>query len=241
MRLATALRHLLPTLLLVGLTLAMSGASLWRSGEAVLLDAWFRLRGPVPATGEVVLVLIDDESIRRLGGWPLTRQNLARLVEHLDEAGAQVIAFDLLLTEPGRVERDHGFTPDDDSGEAVGQVIDRYLLQDDRDGRLITAMAAHGNVLLPFAFVFDPAQANRAGLPATYWRHAYSVVRIPGGWIGHLPLPVGVLGPADPLVDAAHALGHVTAIVDADGHLRTDYTTIGFDGLYYPSLAVEIA
>ncbi|MCB9957753.1 MAG: adenylate/guanylate cyclase domain-containing protein [Rhodospirillaceae bacterium] len=240
MRLA-ALRHLLPTLALIAVTLAMSGASLWRSGEAMLLDAWFRLRGPVPATGQVVLVLVDDESIRQLGGWPLTRQTLARLVERLDEAGAEVIAFDLLLTEPGRVERDHVAPPPGEAAAGSGQAIDRYGLQGDRDGRLIAAMAAHGRVVLPFAFVFDPAQANRAGLPVSYWPHAYSVVRIPGGWTGHLPLPVGVLGPADPLVEAAHALGHVTAIVDPDGHLRTDHTTIGFDGLYYPSLAVEVA
>lgn len=236
-----ALRHLLPTLALIAVTLAMSGASLWPSGEAMLLDAWFRLRGPVPATGQVVLVVVDDESIRRLGGWPLTRQNLARLVERLDAAGAQVIAFDLLLTEPGRVERDHADAALGETAAGSGQAIDRYVLQDDRDGRLIAAMAAHGRAVLPFAFVFDPAQANREGLPASYWPHAYSVVRIPGGWTGHLPLPVGVLGPADSLVDAAHALGHVTAIVDADGHLRTDHTTIGFDGLYYPSLAVEVA
>ena len=236
MRLA-AIRQLWPTVLVVAAWLALSGSDAWQAGEARLLDTWFALRGPVPASGEVVLVVIDDESVGRLGGWPPPRHHLARLVDRLADAGARVVAFDLLLSEPGRAIRDRTLPEPDQADRAA----DLYVLQDDRDGHLISAMARHGTVVLPFAFVFRADQTNRDGLPVSYERAAFSIVHMAGGQATRLPAPSGVLGPADPLADAALAMGHVTAVFDPDGRLRTDRTVLAFDGLYFPSLAVEIA
>ena len=48
----------------------------------------------------MVLVLIDDESLRRFGRWPWSRTLVSKLVLALDHAGASVIGMDILFAEP---------------------------------------------------------------------------------------------------------------------------------------------
>jgi adenylate cyclase len=50
----------------------------------------------------VRVVVIDDESLRRLGQWPWPRDRLAKLVDRLARAGAAAIALDVVLAEPDR-------------------------------------------------------------------------------------------------------------------------------------------
>jgi len=65
-------------------------------------------RHPKPPSGRVVVVGIDQATIEALGPvrrWP--RENYAKLVRALDEAGALVIGLDILFASPGE--------PDDDA------------------------------------------------------------------------------------------------------------------------------
>jgi adenylate cyclase len=50
----------------------------------------------------VRIVDIDDASLDRLGQWPWPRTVVAELVERLTDAGAAVIAFDIVFAEPDR-------------------------------------------------------------------------------------------------------------------------------------------
>src|SRR6185312_1328724 len=51
----------------------------------------------------VHIVDIDEESLRRFGQWPWPRTIMAQLVDHLADAGAAVVAFDILFPEPDRM------------------------------------------------------------------------------------------------------------------------------------------
>ncbi len=51
------------------------------------------------ALRDVVVIGINDDSIRQIGRWPWPRREHAALVERLTRAGARVIAFDLLFLE----------------------------------------------------------------------------------------------------------------------------------------------
>ncbi len=48
----------------------------------------------------LVIVLIDDQSLQRLGRFPFDRKVYAKLLDRLKEAGARVVAFDILFVEP---------------------------------------------------------------------------------------------------------------------------------------------
>jgi adenylate cyclase len=51
----------------------------------------------------VVIVDIDDASLRELGQWPWPRTMLAELVSKITASGALVIGFDMVFSEPDRV------------------------------------------------------------------------------------------------------------------------------------------
>ena len=50
----------------------------------------------------VRIIDIDEESVERLGQWPWSRTEIARLTQRLSDAGAAAIAFDMVFSEPDR-------------------------------------------------------------------------------------------------------------------------------------------
>ncbi len=57
----------------------------------------------MPRSAPVVIVTIDEESLRRYGQWPWPRTWLARLVARLAEARPAAIGLDVLMPEPDRL------------------------------------------------------------------------------------------------------------------------------------------
>jgi signal transduction histidine kinase len=64
-----------------------------------LYDFTLRLAGPVPVTSPTVIVAIDDDSLRRFGRWPWTRDKLADLLARVEAAKPLTIAVDVLLDD----------------------------------------------------------------------------------------------------------------------------------------------
>ena len=86
------------TLFLV--VIAVSAIPVVRDFQLRIADTYFRTAPPPLQPSSVVLVLIDDESLREYGRWPWSRARVAELVRNLDRAGAQVIGLDILFSEP---------------------------------------------------------------------------------------------------------------------------------------------
>jgi diguanylate cyclase (GGDEF)-like protein/PAS domain S-box-containing protein len=76
-----------------------------QSVERYLLDARAAL-GSRPATGDVVIVAIDPQSLRRLEVWPWPRRHYADVIEALLAAGAARIALDLDLSSSSQPAHD---------------------------------------------------------------------------------------------------------------------------------------
>lgn len=69
--------------------------------ERAAVDARFAVRGHRAPSTDVVIVAFDNDSLRRLNVRPPLPRNIqAKVVEHLDRAGARVIAFDYSLEQP---------------------------------------------------------------------------------------------------------------------------------------------
>jgi CHASE2 domain-containing sensor protein len=87
-------------LILFVLAGVLSAVPVIRELQVRLTDTLFQL-APVPKQrSNVVLVLIDDESLQKYGRWPWSRELLARLNDGLSGAGAGIIGLDILLSEP---------------------------------------------------------------------------------------------------------------------------------------------
>ena len=65
-------------------------------------DAMLRVTNRSPQSGAVVIVDIDEKSLKQLGQWPWPRYIMAELTEKLFNSGAEVIAFDIVFPEPDR-------------------------------------------------------------------------------------------------------------------------------------------
>ncbi len=68
--------------------------------ELQTYDWRFQLRGERPASSEIVLVDIWDDTLAALGRWPFDRQYHAALIQVLAEAGAKAVVFDVVFVEP---------------------------------------------------------------------------------------------------------------------------------------------
>ncbi len=87
---------LLLALLAAGVCAAVLSQAFWRE-DLLLYDAGLAY-GPAPA--DVLIVAIDDASLKQIGRWPWRRAVHAALLERLRAAGARAVALDVLLTEP---------------------------------------------------------------------------------------------------------------------------------------------
>lgn len=213
--------------------------------ELQTLDWRFRWRGPVAPGPETALVLIDDRTLAELGAWPVPRAVIAAAVRRLTEAGARVIALDLLLTEaqrpvPGEVQAlladlAAALPP----GEAELRRRVRAALAADPDLELALAIQAAGRVVIPYAFVFDARQANTAGVPPWVRATAYRVRTEAGEAATGLPAPAGLIVAAPRIASAGASTGHVNLLLEPDGSLRASLPAIPFAGELYPSFPVE--
>jgi adenylate cyclase len=234
---AAAMAVLLP------LTLFAPGAL--RDLETASLDLRFRLRGALPSENRVVVVLVDEDSIGKLGRWPLTRRLHAKAVELLDRAGARVIAFDLLFAEPEQavpaavreVARVAAERLESSENAAVRARL-AEVAGDEPDRDFETALRANGKVLLALAFSSFKGQAEEAPLLAEQvYQQLEQSTNEP-----FFPLqPTKALSPIAPLAEAAAGLGHVNIAFDRDGAPRYDYLALPFSADFVPSLPVRVA
>src|ERR1700674_505843 len=69
-------------------------------------DSFQRIEPRVKTVRPVTIVDIDEKSLAKLGQWPWPRTRIADLVANLARLGAVVIAFDVIFSEPDRLNPD---------------------------------------------------------------------------------------------------------------------------------------
>src|SRR5262249_56771711 len=70
-------------------------------------DAYQSVAPRVPRSAPVVIVAIDEVSLRRHGQWPWPRTSLAELVDRVAAAQPVAIGVDILMPEPDRLSPHH--------------------------------------------------------------------------------------------------------------------------------------
>lgn len=175
--------------------------------------------GPSP----VVVVDIDEQSIRRLGQWPWPRTDLATLTQALGQAGAAAVAFDIVLSEADRTSPEALMERLGPAGRALAGLPsnDALLAQSFATAPAVTA------------YFLDKAQSGRAVEPKrSFTLHGSLPTRAVQTYQGSLqPLPV--------LQAAAAGNGFVTLEPDADGIVRRVPLVAIHRGVLVPSLALE--
>ncbi len=194
----------------------------------LLFDSYQRAAPRAYEDAPVRVIDIDDESIRRLGQWPWPRTEIARLTDRLGQAGASVIAFDVVFSEPDRTSPAQLATQLERGG-VDGAVLGTLRRLPDNDAQLAQSFAAAPTVLGYFLV------NDRAG-PQVAPEAGFAVAGSPPSEVpqfrrGIESLPV--------LSNPATGSGSVSLAADSDGILRSVPLLARQGDQLLPSLSLE--
>ncbi len=105
----STIRALITALVFLGVVSLFYFRSLDRF-ELVTYDYRMILRGERPSEPQIAVIEISDESIKKIGRWPWTRDWHAAMVKALTELGAKAIVFDVLFSESDDPTKDQIFS-----------------------------------------------------------------------------------------------------------------------------------
>ena len=206
--------------------------------ESRTLDFRFWVRGVIPTDGRVVIVSVDEKSIRELGRWPFSRKRIADVTLQIASGGPKVIAFDILFSE------EENAPPDT---QVVNQVVPKPLIENglSGDAAFQSALKKVPNTILPVAFEVQESYTKKAkelqgDLPGYLQNFSFARIRQSGKVMDAIEA-IGVLPPLPVFAEAASALGHVYTLPDRDGVLRYELLSLKYGGDYYPALGLQVA
>ncbi len=201
----------------------------------------YRLQWTMPRTVDerIVILDIDEKSLKEEGRWPWSRDRLALLMDKLfDQYGVLVVGFDVVFAEK-----------DQSSGLQVLQKLGQNQLKDDvgfqaalakisqqlEYDKLFASKIKDRKVVLGY-FLTDQQAQNAAGmLPApisptgTFKNHSVAFTNF-NGYGANLP----------ELQQAAASAGHINPIIDGDGEVRRVPMLEEYNGAQYESLSLAM-
>lgn len=247
--------------LIVSLVLLFAGATQFIQGLERAAYDWGVRASTRASSDKVVVIAIDDVSIRNIGRWPWSRDVHAKMTESLVGAKAKVIGNLVFFSEP---QVDAGLVyinklleifgkyvpgPDGEPAAATGSAeliqLGTMLREAEEalntDRKLAQSYTNSKNVLLPMLFELgEPRGRPDKPLPEFVTRN--KVPKVDQG-TGDAPLPASsvISLPIDSIGNSAAAIGHLNANVDVDGGIRTEPLIVQFFDQYYPSMSMMLA
>ena len=185
------------------------------------------IRGTTRPPEEVVIVAIDDETVRQEGGYPLGRATIGRMVDRITGLGAKAVALDLLLLDQGESREDEALAASLSRAPAVIAAAavfpgGRQWLGEEGGG-LLDEIPEAERFLLPLPAFSEAAAVgvvnvatDRTGAP----RFVPLLFQAEGRIEASLPLRVAALAVgADPEIDAGQRRAGAADHPDGSGHV----------------------
>ncbi len=246
--------------LVVSLALLFAGASQLIQGfERTAYDWGVRASTRSPSD-KVVVIAIDDQSIRNIGRWPWSREVHAKMADMLAGAKAKVIGNLVFFSEPQvdaglayiskllEVFGKYAPTADGEPPAVAGSVELQQLGTSLReaeealntDRKLTVSYGNAKNLLLPILFELgEPRGKPDKPLPEYVTKNQVPKVD-PGTGDGPINASAANLLQIDDIGNSAAAIGHLNSKADVDGGTRTEPLVLQFFDQYYPSLSMML-
>jgi len=215
-------------------------------------DLKVRSRGVRDVTGKVVIVAVDEKSLKEEGRWPWPRTHLAKLISRLTEAGAAVIAVDILFPEKDVyvpfTEVKQALRKQDIAGMKKEEFIDWLEKVSDSDQRFADAILSSGRTVLGFSVFPTEEAAKEQFIEKMNQMHLdlldfsqFSVVQRFDSPENPVRLrPVYAVGMSLPkLMDAANSAGFVSFIPESDGVIRWVPMVMQSGEYLFPSMSLQ--
>lgn len=182
----------------------------------------------------IVIIDIDDRSLKMEGRWPWSRSKMSRLVDRLRQQNVAIIAFDILFAEKEnniaatvleRLNKNKGLPT------VVADVLKKSEPIFDEDVFFAKSLERINSIL---AITFLPRVHSENVLPlplfslTTQQQKELSLIE-EMGFISNIPV----------LQQVAKASGFINIFPDEDGIIRRSPLLIEYQGAVYPSLALQ--
>lgn len=183
----------------------------------------------------IIIVDIDEQSLKEVGRWPWSRGTVAKMVTALvDDLGAAVVAFDVVFAEPEQSDALEAINLLKDQSSALKEQIKPYESSlkkvFDRDAQFAEVISQRP-VVLGYYFNQNPDAVSGA-LPAPLFKRSqlgeFSLQSIQ--WQGFGANLYKLQRVADG--------GYFNPLLDSDGTIRSVPLLAEFEGAFYQSLAL---
>lgn len=182
----------------------------------------FNIRGELPKRDSVVIVDIDEKSLKKLGQWPWSRDIFADLIYKVTDAGAGVIGLDIVFAEEDRTS----------PHKLQSRIKDKFKKLENYDETLSKCFASTP-VIGGYTFTFDEKkEKNIPMIPAIFISKGILDGDIHTFKSIVLNIPI--------LQDSFYSSGFFNNNPDSGGMIRRVPLIIKYDNTIYPSLALEM-
>jgi len=190
-----------------------------------LRDEMFLIRGQIPTTNKVVIVDIDEKSLKKLGQWPWSRDVISQIIVNITNADAIVIGLDMFFAEK-----------DMKSPYYIAKKYHIKLPQKDdiNYDELFAYVLSQTPTIMGYFFNLENNNTKNVlpNVPAIFIQRNITKEYLiqPKGYIGNIPI----------LQNNAYSGGYVNTIPDNDGVVREVPLVMKYDGIIYPALSLEM-
>lgn len=183
-------------------------------------DSYFIYRGEVQTTQSVIIVDIDDKSLKELGQWPWSRDKIAHIIDNLTKADVGIIGMDMVFSEedrtsPSFLNHNKNLTNYD---EIFAKTIDSSPIILGYSFDLVDSNSSSATPKIPAIFV----EKNRPDGSDFLIKAKGTLLNIPV------------------LQDSAYSSGFFNILPDESGVIRSIPLIISYDDSIYPSLSLEL-
>jgi adenylate cyclase len=203
--------------------------------DLLIYDLRFNLLLPYshkePAAQRIVIIDIDERSLKEVGHWPWSRKVVAQLVDKLAAAGVVSVTFDVVFSEPERnmaaeIAATQSATP-------IAQHLLELAPQFDYDGRMADSIGkidvTLGYILHKEVFLTGEMPQSNIDIPPEIVQHTSAEQML--GYTINIPV----------LQKSARSQGFINGNPDADGIVRRAPLMLRYGDQLYPSLALQTA
>ena len=244
-----------------------AGFTFLQNIELRSLDMRFQARGKRPVDPRIVIVGLDEKTLRKVGSFPIGRNNYAKLVDRLSAGGASIVGFDFDFPTPERNSAVEALKKlQAETGQQLTPAMEQDIRQIERssnnDAIFAESIKKADNVVLGHLFL-DASRAGEVNPKASeeyyniLWGKPFpqmQKVKGKGGrdfnltdaWKDRDKGGAGgmVAESVEPnitlLAEAARSYGFFTEEPDLDGTYRRALLLVRYQEFeWYPSLALE--
>ena len=193
-----------------------------------LRDYMFILRGEVEDSKNIVIIDLDNRSLKEVGQWPWSRDTVSDLLINLTNAGVGLVGFDIVFAEEDRTN--------------PTKIIKKYNIQTTQEipdnDKYFASIVSQTPTILGYQFQLskdDFAEQRTPDIPAIFIEKNLTdnnkdLVINAFGTILNLPI----------IQQNSYSSGFFNNVPDESGVVRSVPLIIKYNEQIYPSLALEI-